>query len=137
MAAVLLAAGCGHRGSSPAAAGRMVGTKEWTTAQGSTMTSALRVIPIDSESTGAAVHVKHATKSPDQKPIEKLELRFAQEGGPTEWIEIPQAGAASSSGNMGQTFEMPFSAPTPIKMDFRVTVAGKAEELLGWNVSLD
>lgn len=126
-------AGCAGGAVAPAARVRFVGEREWPLSQGSRLTVAMKEQVIDEFSGLASIVVRHARPSADQKPVEKLEMRFANPGDPPDWIEIPAAAPQDGT----QTFELPFSAPLPHTFDFRVTIDGKAEELLGWRLEQD
>lgn len=127
--------GCSGTAVAPVARERLFATREWPLSQGSVLTTALRERVIDEETSLGSVFVRHTRSAGDQKPIEKLEMRFANPGDPPDWIEFQVATQPADAAAGGvQTFEFPFSAPLPHTFDFRVTVDGKAEELPGWRV---
>ncbi len=126
-------AGCAGGAVAPAARVRFVGEREWPLSQGSRLTVAMKEQVIDEFSGLASIVVRHTRPSAEQKPVERLEIRFANPGDPPEWIEIP---TAAPQGDV-QMFELPFSAPLPHTFDFRVTIDGKAEELIGWRLEQD
>jgi hypothetical protein len=125
--------GCSGSAIAPAARERFYATREWPLSQGSVLTSSIKERVIDDETSLASIFVRHTRSATSQKPIEKLELRFANPGDPPDWLELQFATRPADSGGV-QTFEFPFSAPLPHTFDFRATIDGKTEELSGWLV---
>lgn len=129
--------GCGGGNVAPLAKEQILGARDWSLSQGSTLSSSMKLKTIDEFTTLGSAVVRHSRSASEQHPSDRVEMRFIgnDDGMPSEWIQMASADPEGSSPGLIQNYEMPFSAPAPWKLDFRVTIQGKPEELTGWSVT--